>query len=875
MPRQVMLSSHPSQKHESSNLCKKEANSYKIVRIMIETQRDRNAMKISSITNETRLRLIDLESRNGGELNILIDRDGPNWLALDGNAKQILERFDGSRNFGEVVGDYAGRTGYEFAKAWQHVETLTRDAIRQKVLVPGTTNGDADLAESTAYPGRATFLSGVSLKELWIHTNNWCNLQCAHCLVSSGPDEDRGLPMEKLIDVVRQARDLGCERFYFTGGEPFMRKDIFELIDEVLSDQNADLAILTNGMLFTEDRLARLRNYDLERFAVQISLDGSTPELNDPIRGKGSFEKITEGIRKAVEAGLNPTITTAITKTNAGDIPRVTELAADLGVKNHHLLWLHRRGRALDEGFAGPTNDELTTVVRDTIKMGSEVGVSIDNYESHKTRLRYPAHTKRDLASAGVQNLCVYCDGKVYPSAAMANIPDLVCGDITEESLEEILRSSEVCKRFRETSVETKEICRTCPIKFICGGGDIEHAYFYGGSTNAHDPYCELHQSLIYGAMNDLASERSKLVSNGKSGYNAPVIITGMGDGGAHCALEEALADVITSASECVRSWDLDAPRKKVREFYGDAAEEPQEDLCCPIKPSEDDLAHIPSEVIERYYGCGSPIEVAELREGESMLDLGSGAGIDVFRAAKRVGPSGRAIGIDMTDQMLEVADEAKSVVAGNLGYDVTEFKKGYLEDVPVEDGAVDLVTSNCVINLSPDKKQVLGEIWRILKDNGRMVISDIVSQEEVPVHQRQDPRLWGECISGALTEEELIAYMERAGFYGVQVLARSFWKEVEGHKFYSVTVRGYKFEKKAGCVFNGQTAIYKGPFRGVADEEGHWFPRNAPVEICTDTAAKLSRQPYDGMFLITDPTREADPDFSCCSPDDSAGSCC
>jgi hypothetical protein len=183
------------------------------------------------------------------------------------------------------------------------------------------------------------------------------------------------------------------------------------------------------------------------------------------------------------------------------------------------------------------------------------------------------------------------------------------------------------------------------------------------------------------------------------------------------------------------------------------------------------------------------------------------------------------------------------------------DFREGFLEAIPVDDKTVDLVTSNCVINLSPDKKRVFAEMWRVLKDHGRIVVADIVADQQVPTHQRKDPRLWGECISGALTEEEFLAYLERAGFYGMQVLKKTFWKEIEGYRFYSVTVRGYKYEKKAGCVYIGQTATYQGPFTGVSDEEGHWFPRNTPVEVCTDTAAKLSNAPYATFFIVTDPT--------------------
>ena len=130
--------------------------------------------------------------------------------------------------------------------------------------------------------------------------------------------------------------------------------------------------------------------------------------------------------------------------------------------------------------------------------------------------------------------------------------------------------------------------------------------------------------------------------------------------------------------------------------------------------------------------------------------------------------------------------------------------------------------------------------------------------------------------MSGALTEEEFLSYLEQAGFYGVSVLKKTYWKEIEGYKFYSVTVRGYKFEKKAGCFFIGQRALYLGPYKAVVDEEGHLFPRGEEVEICTDTASKLKNPPYEGMFIILEPG-QAKIDFSegensCCAP---GGSCC
>jgi len=157
-----------------------------------------------------------------------------------------------------------------------------------------------------------------------------------------------------------------------------------------------------------------------------------------------------------------------------------------------------------------------------------------------------------------------------------------------------------------------------------------------------------------------------------------------------------------------------------------------------------------------------------------------------------------------------------------------------------------------------------------VLKDFGRIVVSDIVAEQEIPPKLAMDPEFRGECLGGALTQDEFVADLERSGFYGMSLLEKAFWKEVEGIKFYSISVRGFKFHKKEGCKFVGQWATYLGPYHSVTDEEGHLFPRNEAVEICTDTAAKLSAPPYKDFFVVFD--GEVGDEFRSCDP---ASGCC
>ncbi|MCA1563513.1 MAG: methyltransferase domain-containing protein, partial [Acidobacteria bacterium] len=577
-------------------------------------------------------------------------------------------------------------------------------------------------------------------------------------------------------------------------------------------------------------------------------------------------------------AGLRTTITMVLLRHNLADAAEIVELAADLHVSNVHLLWPHRRGRLLTGPFASlPTASEILEGVRRAREVARGRGVTIDNVEELRLRFDGLPGVKNDLAGAGWTSLCLSTDGGIYPSASMAGVRELHCGSLLHTGLEDVWKQSPVLRELRGATVEQKSQCRTCHLKFLCGGGDFEHGYWgSGGSTGAgsflgHDPYCELYQGLARDTFEALAQEGCATIQS-RSGFDRPVVLRGMGER----TLHDETAIVRTTHSACVLSEEVaDRSRAAVREFYGHAAEEPQAELCCPVRPEADDLAHIPPEVVERFYGCGSPVSDAAPVAGETLLDLGSGAGIDCFIAARRVGSEGRVFGVDMTDQMLAVARESQPRVAAALGYDNVEFRKGILEQIPLEAASADIVTSNCVVNLSPDKPAVFREIWRVLRDGGRAVIADIVAEGDVPSALRADGQLWGECISGALSEDAFLAALERAGFYGVSILKKTFWREVEGTRFYSVTVRGFRFEKKAGCRYIGQYAVYLGPMKAVLDEEGHLFPRGVPVEVCTDTATKLSGSPYAGAFAVLDgpaPTATIGTDEGCCG---AGGACC
>jgi arsenite methyltransferase len=332
-----------------------------------------------------------------------------------------------------------------------------------------------------------------------------------------------------------------------------------------------------------------------------------------------------------------------------------------------------------------------------------------------------------------------------------------------------------------------------------------------------------------------------------------------------------------------------------VKDRYRRGAQERVADLCCPVDYDPRYLAAIPDEVLERDYGCGDPSR--HLRPGETVLDLGSGTGKICFIAAQVVGPAGRVIGIDMTDEMLQVARRNAPVVAERLGFANVEFRRGRIQDLGLDfdlldqalarepianaeallrasalaeelrrgrplvaDGSVDVVVSNCVLNLvdGGQKPRLFREIYRVLRNGGRAVISDIVSDEPVPLDLQQDPELWSGCISGAMTESGFLEAFEAAGFHGIRILERQRepWRTVAGIEFRSVTLEAFK-GKEGVCLERRQAVIYKGPFREVLDDDNHRMHRGERYAVCDKTFRLYQQEPYRSFFEVVEPLEE------------------
>lgn len=612
----------------------------------------------------------------------------------------------------------------------------------------------------------------LGLRTVWFQVaGTFCNLRCSHCFISCSPENDSHKMMTRtqVRRYLDEAKELGAEDFYFTGGEPFLNREMIEILSDAL--EVGPSTVLTNGMLISEEtarKLSEIQKASRHTLTFRVSLDGATAEENDRIRGKGVFAKATQGIRNLSKFGFEPIITACQTdeKRNPDEFRRAFEtLARSLGQEKPRLKILPSLFLGALEKTARPYREnERVTDACFTNFLWENLQCS----------------TSRMVTAEGV-----------YVCPILIDEPTALMGQTLKETLRPFPLAYSACYTCRAQGLSCAN-----PKESQTGG--------------------------------------KKMKNNGHKSVT----------------------------------------REDVQEFYARAAEKPQPELCCPGGYDSTETSHIPKEVLERSYGCGSPISLAQPALGETVVDLGCGAGIDVFIAAKKVGGNGRVIGVDMTQEMLTRGLVAQTQVEESLGFRNTEFRHGALEEIPVDSAAADLVTSNCVLNLSVDKRNVFQEIARILKHGGRFVIADILSEKAVPEELQQDKKLWGECLTGALTREEFLDSAKEAGFYGLEILKGNFYKEVGGYRFYSIVVRGWKFKKGEKCIYTGQCATYLGPYSQVSDDDGHAYKRGIPFEICTDTAAKLKLPPYAGQFFINEPNQPEDKSVSC-APSPAEKSCC
>ncbi len=319
---------------------------------------------------------------------------------------------------------------------------------------------------------------------------------------------------------------------------------------------------------------------------------------------------------------------------------------------------------------------------------------------------------------------------------------------------------------------------------------------------------------------------------------------------------------------------------------------------CCPAKPPppwiRQAISRLPDEILTRFYGCGSPLPLA--LEGTTVLDLGCGTGRDVFAAAQFIGPNGRAIGIDFTDTQIEVAQRHAPALAEEflLPSDAISFKKGAIEnlrEVGIEDNSIDVVISNCVLNLSPDKTSVLKEIVRVLKPGGELYFSDVFASRRLSKALRTDPIFHGECLGGAWYWEDFRRELARLDIPDFRIMNRhelsiedeEMARRSEGIRFESTTIRAFKLDSlEDQCEDYGQIVVYRGTIPSAPTvfelDPAHRFEVGRPERVCGNSAAMIQETRFAKHFdVIGDRSRHFGR-FPCPPPPSAnadAGTCC
>lgn len=474
--------------------------------------------------------------RTRAGVTLAIDGEGPHWVTTNATGAMLLRGCTGEHTVAELASRLATRFGAPADAALR--DTL---AFLERLEQIGFIGQSPRL--TPPYRGRSSAVRLGRLADLYLFLTNDCNLRCSHCYVSSGDHvPPREMTTEEVFRLVDEARDLGVGRFLITGGEPFMARDIFEIIGYVTAE--SDLVLLTNGLFFSDKYLQRLaESRGRGRLSFQVSLDGPTAQLHEAIRGRGTFDKTLGGIRRAIAAGLELSVSTAVSERTLDQMADVTRLVASLGVHTQHILWMQEWGRALDhrpELMTPPSR--VVKVMRDCRAVGDELGVTIDNDASLRVRVKGKHGRKTDLCSCGWDSLAVFSDGEVYPCVWLAGAPGMECGSVLEQPLETIWRQSPVLGQVRDVSVQTREKCSDCHLKFLCAGGAPCSSHFASLATRgksdlrAAEPYCETFLEVTHDMLWELGTAGVPADRPTADGYQAPRLFGSMEGAGAVCA---------------------------------------------------------------------------------------------------------------------------------------------------------------------------------------------------------------------------------------------------------------------------------------------------------------------------------------------------
>lgn len=681
---------------------------------------------------------------------------------------------------------------------------------------------------------RQNALKRGALTTLQVNMGDLCNQSCSHCHIEASPKGKKIMPRKVMDDISAFLKNNKVRTLDITGGAPELNPN-FEYFIESARPFVDELIVRSNlTALFERGKEGLPGFFRANKVHLICSLPCYTKENVDRQRGEGAFEKSIKALKLLNETGFT----------------KRSDLQMDL-VYNAQGADLPGAQDSLEKDYKKVLKDNygiefnrLLTITNVPIKRFKSYLESNDEYEKYSNVLEAKFNPETLKTLMCLTFLSVGYDGKLYDcdfnlalgyAIKSSKGTDLAIDELSTEDLD-------------EREIITGEHCLAC----TAGSGSS----CQGALTNENISCLS-------------AEEEDKKRLNLKDGL------------------------VRASAQQAVK------------EYYGKLLKG-QKDLktsaCCSVEafpePMKSIIKNVEPEILDKFYGCGSPLP--PLLKGCRVLDLGSGTGRDVYIASALVGEHGFVTGVDMTDEQLDVSRKYKDAQMKRFGFERcnVDFKKGYIEDLKeagIEDNSQDVVISNCVINLSQDKKKVFSEILRVLKPGGELYFADVFADRRIPDKIKNDPVLYGECLGGAMYIEDFRRMLKSLGCPDIRYMSRrkiniddpKIAEKTGNITFCSITVRVFKLDDMEDiCEDFGQVAYYQGtipnhPHQFQLDDH-HIFIAQKPMLVCGNTASILTNTRFAKHFkIIGDRTLHYGP-FNCAagieklkSSGDSAGTCC
>jgi radical SAM protein with 4Fe4S-binding SPASM domain len=423
----------------------------------------------------------------------LLDPEMPNWIVVDPLGKEIVELCDGKRDLKEIIEILCRKHNSDFNSSKDNIVKFVNMLAEKNFL------SAQPFTYSQVDKGR------IQINTVWVNVTHACNLRCLHCFRAAGETMRNELSTQEIRGIIDEFVRLKGRSLIFSGGEPLLRKDIIEILEYAKERGVPDVHLLTNGTLITSEIARRLKK--LEPISIQVSIDGSTAETHNKIRGEGSFERVINGIRRLKEAGFNQSLTLAMTimKINAHEIEDFIPFAEKLGANAVHFPVFQDCGRGLkNRKLLNLSPNDIPAVFQRLARISRSphrvrVSLNLDI-------LKFLTTVKFNYCGAGVGLWSIEPDGRVTPCAGLSD-QRFTAGNIRKQSLEEIICKSPITKEFRSLDVQQSQ-CASCELRFICGGGCYVRNYVRFGNltNNTRSPSnCDFERTWYWGLLKTVA----------------------------------------------------------------------------------------------------------------------------------------------------------------------------------------------------------------------------------------------------------------------------------------------------------------------------------------------------------------------------------